>query len=636
MRKILMKISKVFKRSYLTKAIGMILITSLTACGGSDDPSPTPTPVAPKPVAPKPVAPKPVVNKPVSDKDKDGIADSKDNCPNVANKDQKDSNKDKKGDACSAPKLSVKPSTTNLLIGGTKTSEIKALLSNSKEKVVWTLSGAGSLSNTTGNKITYTPPKAGSPESVTITAKAGSLSEKITIQLKDIIPEFSYFSANDGNGVELFKTNGKADGTSIVKNINASGNSNPAFFKQFGTKTVFTAADATNGDEIWITDGTEAGTQMVKDINSGAPSSSPEGYTTLGNKLLFVARTAAAGVEPWITDGTKKGTVQLKNIHAGAASSMQIISNIQQPFTIYKGKAYFTANEGSTGTQRGIELWVTDGTTAGTELVADIDKGTNSSNPANLTVFKDKLYFTASDSQEQPSSAGVELYSYDGSKVTRVSDVNNAGNSNPSQLTVMGDNLYFVATDASGDTELMKTDGTTVSLVKNINPTTGIGSNINNLTAVGNTLYFSANAGNDASLKDEEKAKGQELWMSNGTAAGTKLVTDINTSGNSNPNQFKVLNNQLYFFANSSTFGTELHTVNDNGVAVVLKDIVSGSASSTPFALMLVNGKLFFQAKTLAEGIEPYISDGTAKGTVLIKDINSGAGDSTPFFTYQK
>ena len=43
----------------------------------------------------------------------------------------------------------------------------------------------------------------------------------------------------------------------------------------------------------------------------------------------------------------------------------------------------------------GSELWRSDGTRAGTELVLDINPGSASSNPAELIVVGNRLYFTA-------------------------------------------------------------------------------------------------------------------------------------------------------------------------------------------------------------------------------------------------
>jgi ELWxxDGT repeat protein len=56
----------------------------------------------------------------------------------------------------------------------------------------------------------------------------------------------------------------------------------------------------------------------------------------------------------------------------------------------------------------GEELWRTDGTLAGTVLVADLNAGVSSSNPEELTVANGALYFRANDVLH-----GVELWVID-------------------------------------------------------------------------------------------------------------------------------------------------------------------------------------------------------------------------------
>ena len=58
----------------------------------------------------------------------------------------------------------------------------------------------------------------------------------------------------------------------------------------------FTANDATTGRELWKSDGTAAGTVLVKDINPGSDSSGPS-YLTNVNGTLFFTADDGTGVE---------------------------------------------------------------------------------------------------------------------------------------------------------------------------------------------------------------------------------------------------------------------------------------------------------------------------------------------------
>lgn len=83
-----------------------------------------------------------------------------------------------------------------------------------------------------------------------------------------------YFQANDGeHGYELWKTDGTSSGTVPVKDINTAtmGNSPPSSqggFTEFKGALYFQADDGVHGSELWKTDGTANGTVLVKDINA--------------------------------------------------------------------------------------------------------------------------------------------------------------------------------------------------------------------------------------------------------------------------------------------------------------------------------------------------------------------------------
>ena len=103
-----------------------------------------------------------------------------------------------------------------------------------------------------------------------------------------------FFTANDGtNGHELWKSDGTAAGTVLVKDIYpGSGNSFARFsvnLTNVGGTLFFTANDGVNGTELWKSDGTAAGTVLVKDINPGSSSSYPRYLTNVGGTLFFTA-----------------------------------------------------------------------------------------------------------------------------------------------------------------------------------------------------------------------------------------------------------------------------------------------------------------------------------------------------------
>ncbi len=123
-----------------------------------------------------------------------------------------------------------------------------------------------------------------------------------------------------------------------------------------------------------------------------------------------------------------------------------------------------------------------------------------------------------------------------------MSNINPTAGSNPTKLTVAGTTLYFTADDGTNGRELWKSNGTAAGtvLVSNLNPGADA-TYFNELLSIGSTLYFIAN----------RPFEGQEVWRSNGTAAGTVVLKNIIPDANSGsyPSQLTNVNGTLYFAA---------------------------------------------------------------------------------------
>ena len=365
-------------------------------------------------------------------------------------------------------------------------------------------------------------------------------------------PEFTaagsqvFFIADDGvNGKELWVSDGRPGGsTQMIKDVNPGPGvgSSPTGLIAFEGEIYFSADDGTNGRELWKTDGTEAGTVMLKDIHVGSDSSSPSRPIEAGGKLFFAANEGPApafrGTELWVTDGTGPGTVMVKDIEAdgclGGASPRAMAE--------VGGLLYFVANFSSPGcgdSDLG-ELWKSDGTEAGTQLISDLRPG-NSSDPfiQNVTELNGLAVFSATVSSE-----GVELFTSDGTDFGTNLQVLNPGSPNgvASSFTVFDGWAYFQGNDGT-NRELWRTDGTgSTTLFKDIEPSGQ--SQPDEISVANGSLW----------LMPTVTGTSSEPWKSDGTPGGTNLVKDINPgTGNSYPIDFTGLGDRTFFLASNTS-----------------------------------------------------------------------------------
>jgi ELWxxDGT repeat protein len=290
------------------------------------------------------------------------------------------------------------------------------------------------------------------------------------------------FRADDGTtGIELWITDGTTAGTTLLKDINSGpSNSLPRdFLPVGGGRFVFSAEDAATGNELWVTDGTTEGTHLLREFRPGPGHGDPAlGLALGGGKVLFSANSLSSGRELWVTDGTASGTRLLADIRPGNAGSypdfVRAIGGGKAVFVVVDGTTTASWLSDGTGPPPGLdyfdpfheELWITDGTPEGTQLVKDFGTGRSVTGPPRYltAVGGGRVVFAAED-----PALGRELWVTDGTADgTRVlKDINpDAASSYPFGFyAIAGGKAVFSVLDAQSNAVLWITDGTEAGTV---------------------------------------------------------------------------------------------------------------------------------------------------------------------------
>ncbi|HEX5719247.1 MAG TPA: hypothetical protein VF179_24005 [Thermoanaerobaculia bacterium] len=244
-----------------------------------------------------------------------------------------------------------------------------------------------------------------------------------------------FSGADDLHGMEPWTSDGTPGGTHLLRDVHDAdvGGSDPGSLQALGDAALFFADDGIHGFELWKSDGTEAGTSLVAELVAGkAPAERPAIWSSAvaGGKLFF-----AAHKQVWRTDGTAAGTLQL----AGPISAFR--------FQAVGDRVFFDADDG--------RLWVSDGTPAGTRLVGDTEGFL-----VFPVEFQGRLYFT------RKLGDRWELWRSDGTDAgtVRVEDLGLFPFGEGPWLAVHAGSLWYFA----HGTELRRGDGTGPGTVQEV------------------------------------------------------------------------------------------------------------------------------------------------------------------------
>jgi ELWxxDGT repeat protein len=307
-------------------------------------------------------------------------------------------------------------------------------------------------------------------------------------------------------------------------------------------------------------------------------------YLYAANGKVFYAHRPVSGAylyELWVTDGTSAGSYRVKDINPNSPDDLFSVfttTGIQKYSScVFNNELYFMADDGV----HGMEFWKSDGTAAGTNMFYE-------------------------------TTPGLLGWDFADSKVPG--------------FCVANGTLFFKSGNAAHGYELWKTDGTTAGTVEVSDIYPGpTGSNPYFITSFNGKVFFTA----------KDNVHGWELFCSDGTDAGTHIVKDIAPGVNGAFNdggdlsidpQFKVSGDYLYFVAdNNGVTNVEPHwwrtDGTDNGtiqLETTLEPYDPGPYSRNVTTADL-NGELIFVA-----GNPPFTnattwkSDGTVAGTTQV------------------
>jgi ELWxxDGT repeat protein len=462
-----------------------------------------------------------------------------------------------------------------------------------------------------------------------------------------VLGDAVYFTtAADDDGPALWRTDGTAAGTVFLGRAAFPASRPPggAVLGGQGGQVVLGLATGSRVSELWISAGSEASTHPLTTFDRSVSSSDPR-FASLGDRVVFTALDVPGG-SIWSSDGVTTERLTTASQATGettAGGFSQPIVAGGRVFTFTTGfddalisHSHLVTTDGTlTGTRRiadlgdnyvtssrefggrlvfevesgdhqTLSLWSSDGTSAGTAplLNLPLDGATK------LAAAGGFLYFFSF------VDAGFSLFRSDGTAAGTAS-FGNFGllQSDPEVVAVAG-RVFFAINGF-----LYRQDATTfdVSHFGEIREVSG-------LTEFDGRLLFFGTAGGDSSQ--------QGLWSTDGTAAGTALLAQLSAqSPIQNPHALSVwprVDGRLLFRAWDAEHGFELWITDGTAAGTTRLDLAPGSASSFPDNFAVAAGRVWFTANDGVHGRELWVSDGTPTGTHQTMELAPGLFSALP------
>jgi ELWxxDGT repeat protein len=415
----------------------------------------------------------------------------------------------------------------------------------------------------------------------------------------------------------LYKTDGTLENTQIVTSFHNANSRliNYADVVEVNGKLYFSFYEMDyNRLFIWETDGTEVGSSKIYDV-TGDRFYMTSNLERNGNNLVFCGKNASGGTSPVQLNLTDHSITFLDELEADmeAPSFFRPTSDACKMTAVSDNK-YFIS---SPSENHKWKAWI-----------ADLNESTNTNilglnDVQDVSLWGDLFYFS-----KETDLNGKELWRSDGTEENTVL-CDNINDTKYGLLNVvletLDSKLIFLGSDGIVGEEFWAYENGSVNLIKDILPGVG-GGYLDNMTKCNNSLYFVGNDGES----------GWELWKSDGTEVGTKLISDIlEGSESSYPSLFTAHKNDLFFTVSRDGHN---HLCKTDGITVDFIKDMGVNSYDVPVRInnmISSENELYFVA--YGNGEDLWKTDGTEGGTFKIKDLRVcnrlAVVDNKVFFT---
>ena len=256
---------------------------------------------------------------------------------------------------------------------------------------------------------------------------------------------------------------------------------------------------------------------------------------------------------------------------------------------------YFPANSGPDETSK---MFVTDGTEEGTQNVFDFEESVRF---LRSEEFNGAAYFVISQDDRR------SLWKFEDGNARKL-----LSRTSFSSLDIVSEELYFLTKNSAESVfELWKTDGTQLTLVDSL-PSDRTSSA--RMHVSGESIFVD--------VRGDRNSSQNELWISDGTEEGARLLMEANLSSD-----ITSFDGKSYFSVTNSASEDEFWVFDGTtGETEILANIDVDSN------IIEFNEKLYFVGENSSRKDELWESDGTADGTRRVRMLRSLGGPRLHLF----